>query len=369
MRALAATTPGGALSFVTVPRPQCVGPRDVLVRVSYSELNPVDYHKAEVPNSYKQLSQSSEVKYYVPGFGGSGTVVDAGEGCVDSSTRLAPATPVVFMCDPNRSSGSYAEYVVVNDSCVATIPDGLSLREAATASLAALTAYESLSKLGLVGEHNKDEASRNKDPRRLLIVAGAGGVGIWAIILARALYGQDCDLEIVVTASTKDSSDWCTRLGATRTIPHDYINSNLSGGREGSVDSILCLAEPTPSLFGWLADVIHPYGSICLVVGGDAVKSLDLGLCFFKCANVLTETVFSSIRTNFKIIQPAKELAVILAMLAEGKIRAPLSPLLRGGEAFDDWKDAPKPGGILEALASGHARGKLVMRIATEPYE
>lgn len=132
----------------------------------------------------------------------------------------------------------------------------------------------------------------------------------------------------------------------------------------GSVDYILCLTEPTPELFGALTEVIRPYGTICLVVAGESIKSLDLRFAFFKAATVTTETVFSSIRTNFESIRPSEEINDLLQHVADSSsIRAPLSPQLSTLAGANDWKQCLQEGGILDKLASGHSIGKLVMKI------
>lgn len=404
MRAIAATEPGGCdrLSLLRVPRPNLAMPTDVLIRVSYAELNPVDLHKLR---SFKPPPSSPDDgvvgHYFVPGFGGSGVVADVGDGVREEDPSLEPGTRVAFLLSGSGAgcNGSYSEYVVADCRCVAKVPDGVPLRDAAASALAALTAYESLVKLGLGPPSESPPSDRNgktqKSKKHLLIVGGSGGAGSWATLLARAWWrrrpnsdsgsGGDSELEITVTSSSpaeKSVLDWCrTRLGATRVVHHDAIDDGTI--EKSSVDAVLCLAEPKPPLFGALANVVKPYGGICLVVAGESIKSLDLGFCFFKCVNIFTETVFSSIRTNYEVIRPSQEMQTILQMVDEKKIpQVPLSPLLLSDEGgagtgnskleeeakqqylSDDWTTALDPGGLLQTLASGHARGKLAMRVA-----
>ena len=131
------------------------------------------------------------------------------------------------------------------------------------------------------------------------------------------------------------------------------------------MDAIVCLAEPTPDLFGACAEVIRPYGSLCLVVAGKSILSLDASFFFFKCATVTTQTVFSSIRTKYQHIIPSEELRVILELLDEGKVNAPVSPDLVSGRVREDFKEALSEMGVLHALAQTCGRrGKFVMKIA-----
>lgn len=330
--------------------PQDCGINDVRIRVIYAELNPVDLQKLRGGSREGQEIPTGQMTV---GYGGSGIIEDMGS----NVPKDWIGKRVAFLCDPGRP-GSYATQVVVDSRLVAPIPFQVSLRQAATVPVAGCTAYESLLKLGL----GNLAPLRGNDPT-LLIVGGAGGVGSWATQLARVLYPN---LKIIVTASSAESKNWCRQMGATQVIQHDDITLQLEGGREGSVDYVLCLAEPTKELFGAITEVIRPYGTICLVVAGESIKSLDLGFAFFKAATVTTETVFSSIRTDYAFIQPASEIEDLLEHLVTDTIRAPLSPQLDSLAGSDDWKQALQDGGILDALASGHTRGKLVMKIGSD---
>jgi len=259
-----------------------LGPNDVLIRVSFTDVNPVDLQKLRGRDN--MLGRPVENPPHVPGYGGSGTVVAVGSAIL---ATIWKGLPVCFLADPTRL-GSYAIYVVVDVNCIAKIAPTVAsadgddnddkslpiamLRDCACIPVAGLTAYESLAKCGLV---TKTESSNRSDDgsfiSSLLIVGASGGVGSWAITLARALNPR---IEIIATASNQCQHDWCLSLGADRAIRHDEISSELEGGREGSVDTVVCLAEPTQDLFGALPDVIKPYGTICLVVAGKSIGSL-----------------------------------------------------------------------------------------------
>lgn len=339
-------------------------PNDVLIKVSFTDVNPVDLQKLR--GRHNMLGRPVENPPHVPGYGGSGTVVGAGSAILATHWK---GLHVCFLADPTRL-GSYATHVVVNVNCVAKIaPMTMAMtkritmmRDCACIPVAGLTAYESLAKCGLV---TKIESNNRTDDgsftSSLLIVGASGGVGSWAITLARALNPR---IEIVATASNQCQHDWCISLGADRAIRHDEISSELEGGKEGSVDAVVCLAEPTQDLFGTLSDVIKPYGTICLVVAGKSIGSLNMGFCFFKCVNVKTETVFSSIRTRYRNIVPAKELEVIVGLLASGKIKAPMSPDLKNGKVSESFRNALGENGVLKALSEPTGRrGNFVMKI------
>ena len=170
---------------------------------------------------------------------------------------------------------------------------------------AGCTAFESLEKVGLSITsttpiiESATTATTVGQGKRLLVVGGAGGVGSWITQLARANYPQ---LDIVCTTGSEESSTWCQKMGCSRTIHHDEIQTKLEGGLKGSCDYIICLTEPTKELFASLAEVLKAYGKICLVVAGAGIKMLDMSFVFFKCGTVSTETVFSSIRDGYIIM-------------------------------------------------------------------
>jgi len=358
------------LSFTQVAKPQSesLGPTEVIIRVAFSDLNPVDHHKLKGNNKQPPATDVPNPPLIV-GFGGSGMVESIHENAEEETKKLL-GKKVVFIADPHPTkSGSYAEYIVCDRRIVAEIPvtdDGtVSLREAASVPIAGCTALESLANVGLPISSPSSNGSANStgEGKRLLVVGGAGGVGSWTAQLARACYP---DLEIICTASS--SSEWCQRMGADRTIPHDQVIT-LGGGPKGSVDSIICLTEPTANLFNTLSEVLRPYGKICLVVAGAGITSLDLGFVFFKCGSVSTQTVFSSVRDGYRLDQSG-EMGTILDLMKDGKVKAPLNLILDREDATstseidkDSWKGAVKEGGFIDMVGSGHCRGKLVMKI------
>ena len=145
---------------------------------------------------------------------------------------------------------------------------GVSLHDAASVPVAGLTALKSLHKVSLAAASNVG-GECNVD-KLLLIIGGAGGVGSWAILLARTWHYK---FKIFATASMDKQQDWWQSLGANKVIRHDKI-ARLPNGGNGYFDAIICLTEPTPDLFGACAEVIQPYRSMCLVVSGKSIQSL-----------------------------------------------------------------------------------------------
>ena len=342
------------LTFSDCPKPIPTASTDLLIKVIYTDLNSVDHHKLNM----KPDGTPTPSDCFIVGYGGVGIVESISTGASEKEKQLLNKQ-VCFLADPRRN-GSYAEYILVDRRLVTEIPDGVPLEAAACIPVAGVTALECLEKVGLpVANHNHTPApSPSGEKHRLLIIGGAGGVGSWATQLARSVYGNE--IQIVCTTGSVESSEWCMKMGADETIAHDEIESKLGTGPKGSCDSIICLAEPTTELFASLAEVLRPYGKICLVVAGQGIKSLDMSFVFFKCGTVCTETVFSSIRCGYYHDQ-AEEMSRILEAIGQGRVKAPLSDSWKESES--DWKSASEDGGYIDMVGSGHVKGKLLMKI------
>lgn len=106
--------------------------------------------------------------------------------------------------------GTYAQYVCTHESTLAPIPAGLSYQEAAAVPLAAMTAWQAL------------EPSMPLQGKRVLVHAGAGGVGHFAIQIAKAQGA------FVATTCSGRNTDFVSKLGADRAI--DYTKERWEGG-------------------------------------------------------------------------------------------------------------------------------------------
>lgn len=108
--------------------------------------------------------------------------------------------------------GSLAEHLVCTDEEAGVLPEGVSDERGAATALAGLTAYQALHALGRV-----------RSGSRVLVHGASGGVGTFAIQLARLLGAE------VHTTSSAANQALCTRLGATRAW--DYTTSALHDSR------------------------------------------------------------------------------------------------------------------------------------------
>jgi NADPH:quinone reductase-like Zn-dependent oxidoreductase len=171
---------------VALPRP---GDGEVLVRVAFAGMGDWDL-------AYRRGERGGDAPY-VPGAEFSGTVV----GNTGDEAGFQDGEPVYGHCG---LTGSYAEYVVCPAEAIAPLPAALSLADAAAAPYPALTAVQGLSQILHVERAD-----------RVLITAGASGLGHLAVQLARLL-----GAEVVATASAHDH-EFAHRLGAAEVVDHD----------------------------------------------------------------------------------------------------------------------------------------------------
>lgn len=197
------------LQYEEAPMPD-MGVDDVLVRVHSAGVNPADWkfragwYAAHVPRPLP----------FILGSDVAGIVERVGAG-VDA---FRPGDAVFAMADMNRN-GAYAEYVAVRAADVAAAPGGIPLEQAAGVPLAALTAWLALFEVGglLAGQS-------------VLIHAGAGGVGSFAVQLAR-----HAGARVIATASATNQA-LVEALGARQVI--DYRTQDFTSLVHG-VDLVL----------------------------------------------------------------------------------------------------------------------------------
>src|SRR3954453_13660122 len=157
--------------------------RDIRVAVKAISANPVDYKVRK-----RAAPPEGEVK--ILGFDAAG-VVDA----VGSEVTLFRPGDEVFYAGSILRQGTNSEFHLVDERIVGRKPKTLSFTQAAALPLTSITAWELLfDRLGV-------QPGKSLDPRTLLIVGGAGGVGSILIQLARRLSG----LSVAATASRAES--------------------------------------------------------------------------------------------------------------------------------------------------------------------
>lgn len=212
MRAVLARGHGGpkVLGVEEVERP-IVADGKLLVRVFAAGVNPLDWRLRR-----GELRPITAFKRrWIPGRDIAGDVVAVGEGVEDfqAGDKVYAMLGSVF--------GGYAEYAVVDGEAAAPMPENLSYEEVAGVPLAALTAIQGLRGALRDLPHDCDEALGR---RRVLINGASGGVGTFAVQLAR-IFGA----EVTAVCSAKNVG-LVRELGADRAV--DYEEEDFTGHRD-----------------------------------------------------------------------------------------------------------------------------------------
>lgn len=218
MQAITVSEFGGpeVLRAGEVPMPQ-PGPGEALVRVLAAGVGPWDA-------SLRRGGWTGDLPY-IPGGEFAGVI----EGDTGADAAFDDGAPVYGY--PGLT-GCYAQYVTCPVEQLAPIPAGLPMVDAAATPIDALTAEQGLTDVLAVGAGD-----------RVLITAGAGGLGHFAVQIARIL-----GAEVIATASPRNH-EFLHRLGAAVVIDHtkpdwpDQVREETGGG----VDRVLASALPTLS--------------------------------------------------------------------------------------------------------------------------
>lgn len=313
MQAVVFDEPGAAdaLHTTTVPTPRPVL-SEVLVRVAAAGINPIDAKTrsgAGVSGAIDSFPSSL-------GFDFSGTVVSSPY----ESHPFPVGTEVFGMAAFPRTGGSYADYVVVPTLSLARKPASLSHVEAAGVPLAALTAW------GLVVE-----TAHAHEGQRILIHAGAGGVGHFAVQLA-AYFGAH-----VTATGSAANLPWLRELGAAVTV--DYATTRF--------EDVVTEMDVVIDLVGNVHDdtgsrslgILRPGGLYILVPTGGWPDYAEAA----AAAGVRA--------TSYKVVPDGGVLATIARLLDSGAIGVYVDRVFELAAAADAHRE----------LEKGHTRGKIVL--------
>lgn len=192
MKAIVMTAPGkpDVLQLQEMPDPKIEQPTELLIRLIAAGINPIDTKIRSRGTFYPEQMPA------ILGCDGAGVVEAVGSG----ATKFKPGDEVYF-CQGGlgkAGTGNYAQFAVVDERFVARKPASLSFAEAAAAPLVLITAWESLRDRG-----------RLQAGQKVLIHAGAGGVGHVAVQLAKIQGAKVC-----TTVSSPDKERLVRQLGA-----------------------------------------------------------------------------------------------------------------------------------------------------------
>lgn len=304
---------------------------DLLVRVDAVSVNPVD---TKVRSPKPQV----EAQPKVLGYDAAGIVEAAGE----SVTRFKPGDRVYYAGDITRP-GSNAQLQLVDSRIAGHPPKSLDQTQAAALPLTALTAWE------LLFQRMPYDSENGGNGKSLLIIAGAGGVGSFAIQIARR-----AGFTVIATASREDTIAWCRELGAQHIVDHRQpLGPQLAALGFDTVDAALNLYD-TNRYWEQLGEVLAPQGHVGLVV--EPKEPVRLGDPYkFKCIGIHWEMMFGRPRYQTQ------------DMDEQGRILDRVAQLIDAGELRGTHRDTLSPinaANVREAhrrLESGTTIGKLVV--------
>lgn len=295
----------GVLNVREVDDPP-VGPDTVLVRARATSVNPVDW-------KIRQGHLQGAYPHHLPiitGWDVAG-VVEAVGPAVRTGVKVGDEVYGYVRRD-DVCFGTAAELVPAPERTVTAKPAGLSFEEAASVPLAGLTAYQLLT-----------EGVEIQRGERVLVHAGSGGVGHFAVQIARAL-----GAEVVATASAANH-DFLRELGASETI--DYHDGPVSEQLSAPVDAVLDLA------------------------GGEALEDAPKQVKdAARVASVIDPETVLRMGGRYVFVRPEREHLDALARLVEqGELRVELGATF----PLDDIAAAHR------ASEEGHTRGKIAVTI------
>jgi NADPH:quinone reductase-like Zn-dependent oxidoreductase len=304
----------GGLHLADVTRPvPVVG--EVLVRVVAAGLNPIDVTTRAGAGAAAGVAGFPAVL----GHDFSGVVVQSPY----EAFRLQPGDEVYGISAAPRGAGSFAEYVTVPANQVAAKPKVLSYAEAAAVPLAAITAWGAVVEL-----------AKAHEAQRILIHAGAGGVGHFAVQFA-AYFGA----HVIATASGRNTG-WLRELGAAETVDHTTTRFE---DVVAEVDTVIDLVGDFQDHTGPRSlDVLRPGGLLVNVPSGSWPTLMD-------------DAARAGVRaTTYRMVPDAATLAVIGRLINSGDVRVTVQEVF----PLDRIADAQR------LVEDGHVRGKVVVQIS-----
>ena len=246
----------------------------------------------------------------------------------------------VYARAPDFSIGSFAEFIAIKESALAHKPKSLSMEEAASIPLVGLTAWQALV-----------EKAKLKPGQKVFIQAGSGGVGTFAIQLAKHLGAT------VATTTSAANVEWVKRLGADIVI--DYKQDDFETILR---DYDVVLNSQDGKTLEKSLRILRPGGQLISISGPpDPEFAKDIGAPGF--VKLILRVLSSGVRRR------AKRLGVgydFLFMKASGNQLGQITPLIESGAirpVLDKVFPFESTNEAIAHVETGRAKGKVVIKI------
>ena len=312
-----------SLAFNEVSKPT-IQVKDVLIEVKAAAINPID--KSIILGNLQSMLPiplPSTSAYDV-----SGIVVEKG-----NEVNNFQIGDLVYSRVPQEQMGTLAEFVSVSSAAVSKKPGNISFEEAASVPLVGLTAFQSLECAGI------------KENDKILIHAGSGGVGSFAIQYAKAKGA------FVYTTTSTNNVAWVKELGADRVI--DYKKEDYKSIAK-EVDIVFDTLGQNYALESF--EVVKQGGIVVSVVGPlDEESAKMFGMADYKLPEEIAKASSDKNAVyKFIFMQPnGAHLNEIKAMIEDEKIKPIIDKIYSFSECIEAFTH----------LESGRAKGKIVVKI------
>ena len=318
------------MRMAEVPTPE-INEYEVLAEIHAASINPIDFKIRD--GKVKML-----LKYEMPlilGNDFSGVIVKVGS----KVTRFKVGDEIYARPRKNKI-GTFAEYIAIHEDDIALKPKNLSFEEAASIPLVGLTSYQAL----------HDIMQLQKD-QKILIHAGSGGVGTFAIQLAKIMGAT------VTTTASEAGSDLVKSLGAD-----EIINYKTEKFEEILKDYDAVFDTIGGTTLEKSFNIIKSGGNIVSVSGmPNARFGKEFGSGFFKtllfslASKKLTALEKKhNAQYSFLFMKPSgDQLRIIANYIEAGKIK----PVIDRVFSFEDAQKA------MEYSEAGRAKGKIIVKI------
>lgn len=332
MRAVTIAKYGGddIVEIRNIPPPQ-IKNNEVLIEVYSSCINPLDYR-------VKNGAMKPLLNYEFPlilGTDFAGKVIQIGS----HVSRFKVGDEVYGSLDA-RQMGAFSENVAIDEKYLSLKPQNLDFNQAASLPLVALTVTQAFTEIAKVMPGQK-----------VLIKAGSGGIGSFAIQYAKALGAE------VATTTSAENTDMVRKLGANHVI--DYRSQKFENILS-NYDVVLNTVdgEPLEASFSILKEGGH---MISLVGPPDKKFAKNLGLnfvfqliCSFLGRKATSLAKKTKTHYTFHFVKPSgKQLEDIKSLVENGKI----IPVIDRVFSIDQTKEA------LSYVARGRSKGKVILKI------
>lgn len=230
--------------------------------------------------------------------------------------------------------GAFAELVVADPSKLARIPDGVSMTDAATLPVSASTALQAVR-----------DAARVAPGQEVLVIGAGGGVGSFLTQLAVAAGAR------VTGLASAAKAEFVRSLGAERVIDYRAVSDPRAWGR---FDVVIDTADGRA--LHVLRRALTERGTLAIVgadnAGGPLLRGSDRQLRALLVNPWVRHRLVPVMQR-----ENGDDLAELLAMLADGTLRAPIEEVVPLDRATD----------AIDRLARQQTRGKSVIELASEP--